>query len=480
MDIVDRVRRVKAQKLAAPPFISGPCGLLPNTKVYVSAQVHIEGPSSARGVTVFVRPYQTSPGNLALLTCSLRNRPEALPEILSSIARTGVNIVNAVSAEVPDKGEVEVGLVLDWSNSPIRDRGASTKKQLKKYRDYLSILPVHAARYVELFENIYGACRSMFVRTLNGMPRLVIEEMVDPSGLQFFDSVTVETRWADTPGFVERRKDRNAYPVALIRLPAGLVAKLKLCLDVDDIDTLRYTLAADVRTRTLRAFFPEPTTSRSFVHLGFFHTDAPGTFAMILRPLGLGGIHIMNNLVRTLGNSETVLEAVLSIPNDLIPDRLRAGCGRDANTAIPACADLCSWIGEWMVEHTAPADQNLFTKCNLRVGRPLFPSPSTGQGQTAQVAVVDLIEKGVRLGSKLQATALNGSSTPVDAERRSIAERVRELVQARLVTGISVDGIREELESSGLAIKPTYLTSLLSRDTKGGKLRYAAGRYYPT
>lgn len=469
--------------IAAPPFISGPCGLLPNTKVYVSAQVHLEGPPSARGVTVFVRPYPTSPGNLALLTSSLRNRSEAVGKILSAIAKKDVNIVNAISAGVPDKGEVEICLVLDWSNSPIRDRGPATQKELRKYRDYFSIFPVHSARYVELFEQISRDCQPLFVRGYNGMPRLVIEEILDPSGLQFFDYATVKTKSAPPLGQIEKRRNRNTYPVALIPIPRGLEAKLKLCLNVEDLNTLSYTLAADVRSRTLRAFFPEPTTKRSFVHIGCFHTDAPGTYAINLHPLGRADIHVMNNLVRTLGNGETVLEAVLSVPNHLIPAELLTGSKQDSGKAIRPSRALFECIGKLMIEYSAPDDHKLFTKCNLSIGRPLFPVPSGSEGQTSPVKIKDLLDAGAQLGSKYQDSKnlkIPQGSVQPGPEHRSIAERVRELVQARMVTGISVEGIKEELESVGPAIKSTYLTSLLSRETRSGKLKYAAGRYYPT
>jgi hypothetical protein len=482
MDIVDRIRKVEDGHLLAPAFISAPCGLLPDTKVYVSAQVHLDGDSPASGVTVVVRPYPPSPGRHALLTCSLRCRPGALPDLLRAIATKGVNIVNAVSAEVHDKGEVEVCLVLDWSSSPYRDRGLSTAKQLKKYRDHLAVFPVTSARYVELYEEIYQACRATLIRGTNHLPKLIIDEFADPSGLQFFDAVTVDKGSAVplSKANAGGKEGEGTYPVSLpvarISLPNGLIAKLKLCLDEDVLEKLQYTLTADVRTRTLRAFFPLPTVDRTFVHAGFFHTDAPGTFAMILRPLEQGGIRIMNNLVRTLGNNETVLEVVLSIPNQLFRDSpLRCGPVKASRTSgVPSGKDMIHWLAQWMVEHVDPAEDPLFTKCNLRVGRPLFPKPP-GKDAEVKVAVVDVIrDRGIQPGSKSRNGTGPVSSQP-EPKPASIAERVRSLVRQRPVTGVSLREIKEEIEG----IDAAYLNSLLYRQAHGKKLRYAGGRYYP-
>ncbi len=196
-----------------------------------------------------------------LLTAILRNEPPVeITRIMEPVSALGINIVNAFSSVIDDLQEQHVCMVLDWSTSKdhARKRPAAPSDR-RKYRDYHSVFPILVDRYVKLFEAIQRSCGAHISKRPDGsiLPMLALEEIANPPNLLPCGTPEVER-------YIEGPRKRFYVKVAL---PAFLLAKLRISLEVDEDERLRYYLLSDTRTRTLRAFFPRHETTHDSIHL---------------------------------------------------------------------------------------------------------------------------------------------------------------------------------------------------------------------
>ncbi|MEO8099406.1 MAG: hypothetical protein ABI811_17005 [Acidobacteriota bacterium] len=483
MDVLDRLRTIESGFLLAPRLITGPCGLIPHTQVHLSAHVHTSS-AQAPGVTVVIRPYYQSPGSLALLKCSLRNEAGVVVRLMEAVSALEINIVNAVSSMVPDLGQQQVCMVIDWSTSRYAARLPSTPDDRRRYRDLHSVFPIMMDRYVKLYESILQTCGGVLVKRLLGHeePLLSVEEIVEPDGLLPCGAAEVQ-RYYEKPEKKSGAGPKSSY--AKIKLPANLTAKLRLSLNVDSENDLRYLLTSDVVTRTVRAFFPKVEPTRACVHLGFFHVDAPGTFAAILNPFDRNGFKILSSLVRTIGDGKNVLEALMEVPEGVLPPQL---CADAPATGLEPTEELCKTVLKWMIKHVPQSDEDLFRKCGLEVGRPLYPRI---EGKwNGRVAVLQLPKtSAAKLGGALRSGALRGESPNGSVKRNgsgakhtlppSLAGFVRDYIARKGALGVTANDLYAAFGDAKREIERSYLHSLLNRLRKSKELKYFEKRYYP-
>lgn len=463
MYVLDRLRSVEQGCLVVPPFHTAPCGLLPG------AQVHVSVAETGEGITVMVRPYQSSQDNLMLLTAILRNEPPVeITRIMEPVSSLGINIVNAFSSVIDDLQEQHVCMVLDWSTSKehARKRPALPGDR-RKYRDYHSVFPILVDRYVKLFEAIQKSCGAQLAKRPDGsgLPLLTLEEIANPPNLLPCGAPEVE-RFANDP--------RRRFYVK-IALPAFLLAKLRIGLEVDDDARLRYHLLSDTRTRTLRAFFPRPEAAHDSVHLAFFHMDAPGTFSSILRPFETAGFRVLNSMVRHDKDGRNVLDAVMRVPAGMIPDNLRGG------DEVRPSESLCRWAARTMLEHAEPRDADLFRRCSLDIGAPLYPAPKAGEWSGSVSVTALLAEGSVLVGSKRRSlpVVVNGNGAHADQNQSTKADFVRLHVQRNHVRGVSAGELYDAFQDAGVVVQRGYLHTLLHRLREQKSIRYFDKRYYP-
>jgi ACT domain-containing protein len=465
MYVLDYLRPIEGHALVVPPFHTGPCGLLPG------AQVHVSMAESAEGMTVLVRPYQSSLDNLTLLTCILRNHPPAeVTRVMDPVSELGINILNAFSSVIDDLNEQHVCMVLDWSTSKdyARKRPSSPADR-RRYRDYHSVFPVAQERYVKLYEAIERSCGAQMARRPGDpdLPALTLEEIPNPPNLL-------------PCGAPEVQRHSARYHVK-IELPTFLLTKLRISLGVEDDESLRYFLLSDASTRTLRAFFPRHATTRDSVHLAFFHVDAPGTFAAILHPFVAAGFKILTSVVRHDKDGRNVLDALMQVPPDILPEALR----RPGGGGLAVTEELCAWAARLALEYAQPADVGLYRRCQLEIGPPMYPAPKAGDW-SGTVSVGALLESGeVAIGSKrparpaASAEPVNGIPRPPEDAPLSKAEFVRRQIASHRERGMSAAELYLAFQHAGVPIQRSYLHSLLHRLREQKSLRYFDRRYFP-
>lgn len=450
-----------------PPFHTGPCGLLPG------AQVHVSVAESAEGMTVLVRPYQSSLDNLTLLTCILRNDPPAeVTRVMDPISELGINILNAFSSVIDDLNEQHICMVLDWSTSKnyARKRPSSPADR-RRYRDYHSVFPVAQERYVKLYEAIERSCGAQIARRPGegGLPALTLEEIPNPPNLLPCGAPQVERHSA-------------RYHVK-IELPAFLLAKLRISLGVEDDQALRYLLLSDASTRTLRAFFPRHATTCDSVHLAFFHLDAPGTFAAILHPFVAAGFKTLTSVVRHDKDGRNVLDALMRVPPGILPEALRRPA---AQGGLAVTAELCQWAARLALEYAGVSDVELYRRCQLEIGPPMYPAPQAGDWSGA-VSVGELLESGrIAIGSKRPARPAapapepaHSIAAPPQEAPPSKAEFLRQQIASHGERGMSAAELYRAFQQAGVPIQRSYLHSLLHRLREQNSLRYFDKRYFP-
>jgi hypothetical protein len=283
---------------------------------------------------------------------------------------------------------------------------------------------------------------------------LRLQEFADPPGLVHFGTALVKRVKAPEPS--------AKYANAQIELPDSLKARLQLSLNVNSVEDLRYVLMADVKTRTLRAFFPEAKSSNLYVHAGFYHLDAPGTFAAILRPFDRYGIKVVNCLVRAEGHGKNVLEAVLEL-----------------NDGAPKPDDLYRWLGKWMVEHASQDEVNIYRRCGLEIGPPLYPR--TKRKPVKRVPIGEILAT-VKAGSKRDESVVpKPAESQVKKPEVKKAEFVREYVRKNQAIGMTAGELKVAFKDAEIPISDQYLYSLLHRlAADNGVLRHIEGRYYPS
>ncbi len=473
MYVLDRLRPIEDHALVVPPFHTGPCGLLPG------AQVHVSVTESAEGMTVLVRPYQSSLDNLTLLTCILRNDPPVeVTRVMDPVSALGINILNAFSSVIDDLNEQHVCMVLDWSTSKEHSRKRpSSLADRRLYRDYHAVFPIEIERHVRLYDAIQRSCGPQIAPRAGDphLPSLTLEEIPGPPNLLPCGAPEVQ-RYEETDA--ERRK--RFY--VKIELPTFLLAKLRISLGVEDDSSLRYSLLSDARTRTLRAFFPRHAIARDSVHLAFFHVDAPGTFAAILHPFEAAKFKILNSVVRHNKDGRNVLSAMMRVPAGSVPESLRT---EDESGGLKPTRAICEWAARLMLEHAQPADVDLYRRCDLEVGPPMYPPPGSDEW-SGNVSVAALLASGaVAVGSKWIAPApvreapVNGFHPSAGEASLNKAEFVRQQIVRNRIHGMSAGELYDAFREAGVPIQRSYLHSLLHRLREHKTLRYSERRYYP-
>ncbi len=280
MVVTDYLRTTNSPSIVVPPFLTGPLGLVPSTKVYIGL---IE---TGAGGDLIIRPFRQG-HNLMQLSCTTHDQPGVLVRLIEAITALGVNIVNADSTAINHLNRHQCELILDWTGSKYPDRCLSNASLERHYRDYQGIVPVTVERNVALFNSIVENCADVLeVHEVNGVqvPLLTLREIDSPKDLEMQGPVTIS-----------RHSVRSFH----IEIPVPIPLLTRLCLKsgIRKDEGLHYILLAETASRTLRAFFPSTELLPRLVHVAFGHLDAPGVLTAILRTLASASFSTLTSLV---------------------------------------------------------------------------------------------------------------------------------------------------------------------------------------
>jgi acetolactate synthase small subunit len=365
--VLDYIKRLIGRNILIPPF-HGHLGFLPDTEVWV----YLMSPNSTGpACEVLITPYELQPENIMLLSCTLKDGPGAVNQLVGVIAGMGINIVSLETSVINHLNHHRVNMTLDWSTSEkFPRRVPSSQKVQRTFWNYSTNLPIDDQRCVELFQRVVEECRHSLVweeRAGKEFPSISLLPVSTPD-VNAFGVVTVK-RHQNEPADAESKPAKRQLHTE-IELPMALFQKLGIKLKTNG-EPLNYILLSETETRTLRVLFPRPDIVPRIVHLGFYHLNIPGALSVILGPLARAKFNILHCLVRQNTASLNVLEAFLEYRGDgEVPFSLE-----QIKRSPEAGEQICEWAAEKMMTNLLAEEVEELKNCALQIGLANYPKP---------------------------------------------------------------------------------------------------------
>lgn len=362
MLVLDFVRTATqaSPSILVPRFHSGHLGFVPKTNVHVGLPRPLPG-QHERHTEVLVTAFDTSPGDLALISLTLRDTIGVVRSIVRAVSHLGINIEVLESSSVDHLDRHRIAMLADLSEATVQSGVTPSRRIQYEYAPYATNVPIDDARLIALFDVIVAQSANKLVwqRTHNG--RLLLELYIRP-----------------LPG----RAMRNASQVALKASGDERHTEIKLPRQIREHITNRlaapfphsYIFVSDTTERNLRAYFLPPSQAKQLVHVGVYHSDKPGTLARILDVLAAAEFNIITSLLRKYDKRKSVWEGVLEYK----------GHDGDSPPERPSdTADLSNWYRKSLLPwtHGKLKDSPLLKEMlgtAVALGPPLYPKSYGG------------------------------------------------------------------------------------------------------
>ena len=369
MLVLDYVRRtdVREPTLVIPPFHTGHLGFLPETPVRVSLVASRDPRFPHRHCEVVVTPFTQEWRYLALVSATMRDEPGVVARLLTAVASLGMNIEVQESSSIDLLDHHFVNLIVDLAESPTPHEAEFSAPSMvpqtptavrRLYRDFESVLPVHDDRFVRLFESIVTHCADVIVwKPVSGryLPEISIRPMPE---YPFSKS-----------GFATLRQQARDTSKIEVDLPPGIVNRIHNVLGVNqnNSDCLQYIAISDTTTRSLRAFFIHPESTKRLFHVGFYHNDVPGALATILSLLRAAEFNILTSLARNRPDGRAVWEAIIEYQGEAEVPALG-----DRQAHSPLKQQELKWLCD-IIANAADQSEMEIVDCDFYIDRPRYP-----------------------------------------------------------------------------------------------------------
>jgi predicted amino acid-binding ACT domain protein len=362
MLVLDLVKRTSASSpsILVPRIHSGHLGFVPGTRVHVGIPPATSRPTDMR-TEVLVTPFQTTPNNTALISIVLRDAVGVVRSLVQALSWLGVNIEVQESSSIDHLDLHRVGMIVDLGEA--LQKGETSERVQRMYRQYAANVPIHSRRYVELFDIIVAQCGHALwwhpYEEGRRIPALYVRPLPRRDELNT-SSVTLRAS-------ADKRHTE-------IELPDNVTAYVRSRLDLDSSrsDKLHYVFVSDTNDRTLRAFFLPEDRTRRLVHIGLYHQDVPGTLARMLDVVASAEFNIITSLLRKYSETTSSWEAILEYRGVEFPPSAPHDLGE---AAAWYREQLIPWIHERL--SASPLLDELSGRA-VSIGPPLYPKDYGG------------------------------------------------------------------------------------------------------
>lgn len=366
MFVLDYLKSSIGNTIIVPPFHTGHLGFIPGSEVTVAL---LKGQSETPDhCEVLVTPFHQAASELVRISCTMLDDIGVVGSLIQAISNMDINITNFETSSIDRLKHHTVNMIVDFSTARL-PKEETKRSTIRLYSKFESVLPLHDARYVTVFESIVAHCADKLVWTSvlgRNLPQLSIQPIRRTElGVHLPTTIRSAIDVKSIGGSAAHPVTVGPYHIA-IDLPDRVAGQIRRNLGQPMSSPLKYVVISDTDERNLRVFFPTPKSTERLIHLGFYHTDEPGVLARITDAVARAQFSIVTSLVRNVNPSQNVWEALMEYKGD---NSFPSQAGTD---------QVCIWASEQIIRHSSNPHQLLASR--IEIGAPRYPRKQQWQG----------------------------------------------------------------------------------------------------